>query len=191
MIHLALRKLRSATSLLLSKFSTIKVYLWNLGNPSAHIDKHCTFGKSVKLLATDGGNIHIGPRTHIGANCNIIASGGKLVIENDVFIGPGSNIVCQENIFIGRNTLIAEYTVIRDQDHRTHTKPISLSGFITAPIYIGRDVWVGCKASILRGVIVGDGAVVGAHALVRSDVPAGKLAVGVPAHVVGPVGGSA
>lgn len=93
-------------------------------------------------------------------------------------------IVSQEGIRIGSDTLIAEYVVIRDQDHDTRTHPIRTSGFLTSPIHIGRDVWIGCKATVLRGSTIGDGAVVGAHALVKGHIPAGALAVGVPAKVV-------
>ena len=62
--------------------------------------------------------------------------------------------------------------------------PTRLAGFETAPIEIGDGVWVGCKATILRGVRVGDGAVIGAHALVRSNISDGMLAVGLPAKAV-------
>lgn len=49
---------------------------------------------------------------------------------------------------------------------------------------IGNDVWIGAKANILRGVSVGDGAVVGANSLVLNDVPPYAVAVGVPAKVI-------
>ena len=49
---------------------------------------------------------------------------------------------------------------------------------------IGDDVWVGAKATITQGVTVGSGVVIGAHAVVTHDLPAGSVAVGVPARVV-------
>jgi hypothetical protein len=51
-------------------------------------------------------------------------------------------------------------------------------------VVIGDDVWVGAKATITRGVTIGRGAVVGAHAVVTHDLPAGCVAVGVPARIV-------
>jgi acetyltransferase-like isoleucine patch superfamily enzyme len=83
---------------------------------------------------------------------------------------------------IGDDVLIAEYVVIRDQDHSTITRPISSAGFVSAPVRIGHDVWLGAKATILKGVTIGDGCVVGAHALVRSDAPRYSLVIGVPAR---------
>lgn len=52
------------------------------------------------------------------------------------------------------------------------------------PCEIGNDVWIGANATVLRGARVGDGAVIGANALVRSDIPPYAIAVGVPAKVI-------
>ena len=54
-----------------------------------------------------------------------------------------------------------------------------------APVRIGDRVWVGTRAVVLKGVTIGDGAVVAAGAVVTSDVPAGTVVAGVPARVVG------
>lgn len=55
---------------------------------------------------------------------------------------------------------------------------------VTKPIVIGRNVWIGAKATILHGVTIGDNTVIGAHALVTKDIPANALVVGIPARVV-------
>lgn len=185
------RRIQSATIKAQSLLRTQIVYFKSKFNINIKLGPHCNFEYNVILRATDGGSIHIGSGTSIGRGAKVISHGGQLSIGDDVYIGDGSIIVCRDKIHLGSDSLVAEYVVIRDQDHETSTRPIRSAGFKSSPIQIGRDVWIGCKATILRGVTVGDGAVVGAHALVRSDVPAGKLAVGVPAHVVGPVGGSA
>ena len=56
--------------------------------------------------------------------------------------------------------------------------------FKTRPIYIGNDVWIGCKAIVLRGAYMGYRSVIGARALVKSRILNDMLAVGVPARVV-------
>lgn len=53
-----------------------------------------------------------------------------------------------------------------------------------APIVIGRNVWIGANVTILKGVTVGDDAVVAAASVVTKDVPAGSIVVGSPARVV-------
>ena len=55
---------------------------------------------------------------------------------------------------------------------------------LTAPVTIGRDCWLGSKSTVLRGSTIGDGAVIGAHALVRGKIPKNAIAVGIPARVV-------
>jgi acetyltransferase-like isoleucine patch superfamily enzyme len=56
-----------------------------------------------------------------------------------------------------------------------------------APVVIGDRVWVGTRAVILKGVTIGDGAVVAAGAVVNKDVPAHSVVAGGPARVVGSV----
>lgn len=189
MLIISLRKARSFSLHLCHFFSTFRCYVRAVGDPKVSLGSNCTFESGVLLKATDGGSIELGARVSLGINVKIVAQAGRIVVGNDVHIGDGAIIVCRESIHIGDDSLIAEYVVIRDQDHETGTRPIRLAGFRTSPVRIGRDVWVGCKASILRGVGIGDGAVVGAHALVRNDVPAGMLAAGVPARVLRSVGG--
>ena len=58
------------------------------------------------------------------------------------------------------------------------------SGFHRSPIHIGEDVWIGCKASVLRCPYIGDRCVIGAHALVKSHIPDDMLAVRVPDRIV-------
>lgn len=153
-------------------------------NASVSIGPDCSFGPQVTLRATDGGAIKIGARSSFGRGVQLIAQTGRLVVGDDVHIGDGSIVVCKNSVVVGGDCLIAEYVVIRDQDHDTRTRPIRISGFLTGPIHIGRDVWIGAKATVLRGSTIGDGAVIGAHALVKGNIPAGALAVGVPAKVV-------
>jgi acetyltransferase-like isoleucine patch superfamily enzyme len=167
-----------------SYMMTMTVYSCVFFNRQIVIGKSCSFGRSVLLKATDGGSITIGQRASLGDCVQIVAQYGRVIIEDDVHIGFGSIVVCQQDIFIGRDTLIAEYVVIRDQDHNIRTRPIRGAGFITSPIRIGQDVWIGCKATILRGATIGDRCVIGAHALVKSEIPEDMLAMGIPAHAI-------
>ena len=51
-------------------------------------------------------------------------------------------------------------------------------------LVIGNDVWIGCNSTILRGVKIGNGAVIGANSLVKHDVPPYAIVVGAPAHII-------
>lgn len=183
-VHVFIRKVRSAFSKLMNLVSTASCYWLAIGNPAITIGKNCQFGKSIKLLVTDGGSISIGARTSFCDHVQIVVQGGRLTVAEDVFIGIGCIIVCKENISIGKDSLIAEYVVIRDQDHIINSRPVRKSGFRTSPIHIGQDVWIGCQVTILRGAFVGDRCVIGAHALVKSHIAEDMLAVGLPAHSI-------
>jgi len=81
-------------------------------------------------------------------------------------------ITVGENSVIGYNTTILTHEFLVDE-------------LRTGEVRIGREVLVGANVTILPGVDIGDGAVVGAMALVASDVPAGAFVGGVPARIIG------
>jgi acetyltransferase-like isoleucine patch superfamily enzyme len=179
-----LRKSLSLKIILAAKLRSVFFFLIiKIFNKDISIYPDINVGKGVICRATDGGTISIGKGTSIGQNVIIEAKGGSIVIGENIFLGTGCIIVSKERIEIGSNCQIAEYVVIRDQDHATSSRPIKSAGFKTAPINIGEDVWIGAKASIIKGSVVGDGSIIGAHSLVRIDIPAFSLAVGIPAKV--------
>lgn len=184
LLSVFLRKIASVYILLGDWFHSISVQMSAVFSGTVKIGGGCSFGKDTKLRATDGGKIVIGSRTSFGANVTVIAKGGAVIIGDDVFVGDGTIIVSRDLVEVGSDSLIAEYVVIRDQDHEIDSRPIRIAGFKVAPVRVGRDVWIGCKASVLRGVSIGDGAVIGAHSLVRNSVEAGVLAAGTPARIV-------
>ncbi len=91
-----------------------------------------------------------------------------------------SSISCFEHISIGDGVYISEQVLIRDSDDHE----ISDRGPVTLPIRIGNHVWIGAKATILKGVTIGDGAVIAAGAIVNKNVPANTLVGGIPAKVL-------
>jgi acetyltransferase-like isoleucine patch superfamily enzyme len=179
-----LRKFNSVLTILASKLRVASFYIFKiLFNKNIEIQTGLIIGKQGYLRATDGGQIKIGKRVSVGNNVRIEAKGGHIDIGDDVFIGDGCIFVSQANIKIGSSCQIAEYVVIRDQDHSFSTRPIKDAGFKTESIEIGEDVWIGAKATITKGSTIGNGSVIGAHALVRGSIQDFSLAVGIPAKV--------
>lgn len=100
---------------------------------------------------------------------------------------PTSQPISRVNsLEIGDNSIFGERVSIHDENHviGCGPEPIASRGWETAPIVIGKNVWVGSKATILQGVRIGDNAVIGANAVVTRDVPANSVAVGIPARVI-------
>jgi acetyltransferase-like isoleucine patch superfamily enzyme len=107
------------------------------------------------------------------------ASGATVTIGDETYIGHHSEVSSLSSVTIGSRCAIGPDVVIRDNDeHWLAHRPM------TAAVTIGDDVWICGRAIVLKGVTIGDGAVVGAGAVVTSDVPARSLVAGVPARVV-------
>ena len=103
-----------------------------------------------------------------------------VLTTNSGFINENVQIICGERITIGDDCNIGRDAIIRDYDGHC----IDSAENISAPITIGSHVWIGQRAIILKGVTIGDGAVVAAGAIVTGDVPARTLVAGVPARVI-------
>lgn len=90
-------------------------------------------------------------------------------------------IVCADNIKIGNNVAIARDVIIRDTDAHEITNSKHEK---TKAVIIGNHVWIGTRAIIMKGVTIGDGAIVAAGAVVTKDVPKNSIVAGVPAKVI-------
>jgi acetyltransferase-like isoleucine patch superfamily enzyme len=91
------------------------------------------------------------------------------------------SITCLERIRIGAGTTIANNVVIVDHDHDYAHNGRFMK---CAPVDIGRNVWIGANAVILKGVTIGDHAIVAAGAVVTKNVPEGAIVGGVPAKEI-------
>ena len=144
----------------------------------------------VTVRVTDGGMFRAGTNLALADDCKIIVQTGQLSVGNSAFLGWGTVITCRQHITIGDHVLIAEYVTIRDQDHCFGgPAPTAQNGFATAPITIGHNVWIGAKATITKGVTIGDNSVVAAGAVVVADVPPNCVVGGVPARVLKAIDG--
>lgn len=109
-----------------------------------------------------------------------VVKGGHLIL-NSGFINENVQITCGGTIEIGAGCVIGRDVVIRSFDGHT----IQQYGYqISAPIRIGEHVWIGQGATILKGVNIGDGAIIAANATVTNDVPDHCIAAGSPARVI-------
>lgn len=131
------------------------------------------------------GFIKLGARSRIYSHAKIISK-GSLIIGKRLHLNDYSRIVAHESIQIGDNVTIAQFVTILDHDHDFHLERgnMVLSGYITRPIKIGSNVWLGDKVTILKGVNIGDNVIIGANSLVHRDIPSNSIAAGCPARVI-------
>ena len=110
----------------------------------------------------------------------IVFKNGHLKLGSG-FCNSNVKIRCTEHIEIGEDVVISHDVTIMDSD----AHEICNEGYVkTKPIKIGNHVWIGSRAMILKGVTIGDGAIVAAGSIVTKDVPAGCLVAGNPARIM-------
>jgi lipopolysaccharide O-acetyltransferase len=116
-----------------------------------------------------------------------------LKIGKNVQINDYVHIGVAKGVFIGDNTLIASKVFISDHNHGFYKGENQSNPITSIPIdrelqsekiHIGKNVWIGEFVSILPGVNIGDGAIIGTMSVVTKDIPANSIAVGAPAKVI-------
>jgi acetyltransferase-like isoleucine patch superfamily enzyme len=89
--------------------------------------------------------------------------------------------VAFERVTLGDGSMVGEYSSLRDANHKLNAVSIRNSGHESSPIDVGRNVWLGCGVTVLKGASIGDNSVVGANAVVTKPVGECEIVGGVPA----------
>ena len=131
--------------------------------------------------------ITIGNDVIISRNCVIQGKTASVKIGNKADIGCNTMISSGGGIEIGNHVLIAGNCYVgggRYLNDRLDIPMMEQGVYTQGPVVIGDDVWLGAGATVLDGVKIGKGSIVGAGALVTKDLPDYSIAVGVPAKVI-------
>ena len=188
--------------------------LWSLIDGGASMADASTSGQRLALwvgrrMATrhpgvsvgPGGRIHPDARVHprqgtitFGRNCQL-APGA--IVQGNVRLGDDCSVQAyavlvgygaapEDGIMVGNGVRIAPHAMLIAADHvfDDPDAPIHQQGLRPRPIVIEDDVWVAGRVTITAGVRVGRGSVLGAGAVVTTDIPPYSVAVGVPARVI-------
>jgi acetyltransferase-like isoleucine patch superfamily enzyme len=98
----------------------------------------------------------------------------------------GPKIGCDRTITIGDNCLISD-CFLADSDYHNlepHLRHHPPSPKVSAPIHIERNVWIGARATVMKGVRIGTNSVVGLGSVVRKSVPPNVVVIGNPQQIV-------
>lgn len=149
-------------------------------------DNVSIFG-SIDIRNRENGKIDIGDGVSIDNDCRFVAANdATLKIGRRVKIGPYCIFNCGADVNIGEDCLISGMINIQASDHGYRRGALVREQRHTyGAIDIGKDVWIGFNASILKGARLGDGCVVGAKSLVREgEYGSHSVLAGVPASKI-------
>ena len=107
----------------------------------------------------------------------------EITIGDNCFFNHNCSLTAAENIVIGNQCMFANNFVVVDHDHDRKDGKI-LKELVSAPVKIGNNVWCVANVTVLKGVTIGDGAVIAAGSVVNRDVAAYSVVAGVPARKI-------
>jgi acetyltransferase-like isoleucine patch superfamily enzyme len=143
-------------------------------------------GPGCRLEVGPNAVLELGRWSWLGHGCKIRCHEGRVSFGAKSVMGQECTISAYQHVSIGRECVIADRVMLIDFDHGSSEveRPIRLQGIYKRDVNVGNNVWIGYGACILRGVTVGDNAIVGTNSVVTKDVEANAVVGGVPARVL-------
>ena len=152
-----------------------------------------TFIANARYFEPSGKNIRIGQNLYavgmpdnpirVAVFPNTTYEDAHITIGRNVLLSPGTRITAARSIIIEDNVMFAMQSYVTDADwHFLYHRELPLGE--TKPIRIKQNAWIGDRATVLKGVTVGENSVVGAGAVVTRDVPDNVVVAGNPARIV-------
>ncbi|MGF7234856.1 MAG: acyltransferase [Frankia sp.] len=171
---------RGALEILASIGRVVRIRMFH---PGVEITFGTSIGPGVTLRCAPGSTIRLAG-VAVGRGAHLETAPGAVMELAGRSIGAGAILVARERITMRPGSVLAEATVVRDADQVLRGMELSDGLFRCAPVVIGREACILSRAIVLRGVTVGDRAVVGAGAVVITDVEPGSMVGGVPARPI-------
>ncbi len=151
------------------------------------VGDNCELSEFISLYAIKGGEIKLNKSVKINNHSSLFSRGGKILIDEGTTISSNCGINTEKSkVKIGKNTSIAPKVDIMDRDHVFSKKNVLIKkqGHISKPVEIMDGCWLGVKVTVLKGVKIGKGSVIGANSVVTKNIPSYSVAVGAPAKVI-------
>ncbi|HEY1507998.1 MAG TPA: acyltransferase [Solirubrobacteraceae bacterium] len=149
-------------------------------------DGLCFVCPGVKFEIGKTATVKLGRWSWLGHGCKVRAHEGQVSIGAKSVLGQECTISAYQSVSIGRECIVADRVMMIDFDHGMVEveRPIRMQGIYKRDVSVGHNVWIGYGACVLRGVTVGDNAVIGTSAVVTADVPSNAIVGGIPAKLI-------
>src|SRR4051795_5945339 len=143
-------------------------------------------GRSLELKVEPRGEIRFGRFVWIGDGTKIRCHEGVVEIGAKTVIGQECTISAYQRVRIGEQCVIADRAMFIDFDHGVVEveRSIREQGIYKRDVEVGSNVWVGYGACVLRGVRVGDNAILGTNTVVTRSIPANAVVAGAPPRIL-------
>ena len=143
-------------------------------------------GRDLQLQISRRGTIRFGRFSWIGDGTKIRCHEGEVAIGAKTVLGQDCTVSAYKRVRIGDQCVVADRAMFIDFDHGVVEveRPIREQGIYKREVVVGSNVWIGYGACILRGVQIGDNAIVGTNSVVTHDVAANAVVGGVPARLI-------
>lgn len=148
----------------------IKITLYKILNFNRiYIDRNPKINYTTNFYINKNSKVRLGKSFRSRNNISIYCcDGGKINIQDNVFINDGCIISCRNKINIGSNCMLGNNVSIYDNDHDYKN---DLHKYKTSEIEIGNNVWIGCNSVILKGSKIGNNSVIAAGTIVKGEIP--------------------
>jgi len=145
------------------------------------IGDDCRVHRTADFDLEGGGQIRIGSGVQLGPGVILATHGADIVLNDNVYVGP--YCVIYGGVVVGEHTMLAAHSVIVPANHSTAPDgvPMYQQPKMRKGIVIGRDVWIGALVTVLDGVTLADGCVIGAGSVVTKSIGPMMIAHGAPA----------
>jgi maltose O-acetyltransferase len=129
-----------------------------------------------RIFKKTGKIFGVGKNVDFGFDGHLITMGECANIGNNAWIRGNGELI------LGSHIMMGEFVIIYTQDHKI--SGLGYDGIVIGNVVIGNNVWIGGRVTILKGVTIGDNAVVGAGSVVTREVPPNAIVAGNPARVI-------
>ncbi len=162
------------------RFST-----WRVKKELASYGTNLRARNAGEFFKGKGAEIHIGHNVLIERKVRFsLGDNARIYVGDNSYLGDFCNLLAVEEVRIGKDCAISWHVLFMD----TSSHPFGFKGEVPetkiAPVIIEDHVWIGCRAVILKGVTVGEGAIIANNAVVTKNVPPRTMVAGNPAVVI-------